>query len=154
MRYHFKTGACIENLAHHAQHKFDQTTRNLNAPRPSGRGSITRPSTRTVGLKVEAAVACGDQCRFPLREPSFPLGMYEYDPKSHKLIERFSKYMIFIQEAQVKFREYCDTWGLHDEVYTGGSDIYEREGAAAVINPHFQGGVATNLLLFVQETPA
>ena len=39
-----------------------------------------------------------------------------------------------------KFHEYHNTLRLHDEVYTDGSKIIERLGAAAVINRHFQNG--------------
>ena len=46
--------------------------------------------------------------------------------------------MISRQEAQSKFNEYCGTLGPHAEVYTDGSKIDERVGAAAVINRHFQ----------------
>ena len=48
--------------------------------------------------------------------------------------------MITREEAQAKFREYPDAQGPHDEVYTDGSKIEERVGAAAVINRHFQNG--------------
>ena len=48
--------------------------------------------------------------------------------------------MISRQEAQTKFNEYHETLGSHDEVYTDGSKMNERVGAAAVINRHFQNG--------------
>ena len=51
--------------------------------------------------------------------------------------------MITRQEAQVKFNEYHETQGSHDEVYTDGSKMNERVGAAAVINRHFQDGEKT-----------
>ena len=51
--------------------------------------------------------------------------------------------MITGEEAQAKFREYHDAQGPHDEVYTDGSKIDERVGAAAVINRHFQNGETT-----------
>ena len=38
-----KTRACIDNPAHHALHEFHRTTRDLYAPRPNGRGGMTRP---------------------------------------------------------------------------------------------------------------
>ena len=79
----------------------------------------------------------------PLKTPIFPPGAYEYDPKKHSLIEEVSKFMISGEEAQAKFREYHDAQGPHDEVYTDGSKINERVGAAAVINRHFQNGVTT-----------
>ena len=43
MHYYVKTRACIDNPAHHALHEFDWTTRDLYAPRPNGRGGMTRP---------------------------------------------------------------------------------------------------------------
>ena len=43
MHYYVKTRACIDNPAHYALHEFDRTTRDLYAPRPNGRGGMTRP---------------------------------------------------------------------------------------------------------------
>ena len=54
-----------------------------------------------------------------------------------------SKCMITREEAQDKFREYCDAQRPHGEVYTDGSKINERVGAAAAINRHFQNGETT-----------
>ena len=51
--------------------------------------------------------------------------------------------MIFGQEAQAKFNEFREAQGAHDEVYTDGSKMNERVGAAAVINRHFQNGETT-----------
>ena len=51
--------------------------------------------------------------------------------------------MITREEAQAKFKEYHDAQGPHDEVYTDGSKINERVGAAAVVNCHFQNGETT-----------
>ena len=51
--------------------------------------------------------------------------------------------MISEQEAQAKFNEFRETQGSHDEVYTDGSKMNERVGAAAVINRHFQNGETT-----------
>ena len=146
MNYYLKTRACIENPAHHALHEFDQTTRDMYAPKPDGRGGLSRPLTRPVGLMVEAAVASAEinvDLIYPLRQPSFPLGTHKYDPSRHNLIEGVSKCMISREEAQAKFNEYCGTLGPHDEVYTDGSKIDERVGAAAVINRHFQNGEIT-----------
>ena len=47
------------------------------------------------------------------------------------------------EEAQAKFNEYHEAQGSHDEVYTDGSNMNERVGAAAVINRHFQDGETT-----------
>ena len=51
--------------------------------------------------------------------------------------------MISRPEAQAKFMENRETLGSHDEVFTDGSKMNERVGAAAVINPHFQNGETT-----------
>ena len=51
--------------------------------------------------------------------------------------------MISGQEAQAKFNEYHEAQGSHDELYTDGSKMNERVGAAAVINRHFQNGETT-----------
>ena len=51
--------------------------------------------------------------------------------------------MISGQEAQAKFNEFHEAQGSHDEVYTDGSKMNERVGAAAVINRHFQNGETT-----------
>ena len=61
----------------------------------------------------------------------------------HDLIEGVSKCMISGQEAQAKFNEFREAQGSHDEVYTDGSKMYERVGAAAIINRHFQNGETT-----------
>ena len=49
----------------------------------------------------------------------------------------------FRQEAQAKFIEYREAQGSHDEVYTDGSKMNERVGAAVVIKHHFQDDEAT-----------
>ena len=69
--------------------------------------------------------------------------MHDYDPKRYDLIEGVSKCMISRQEAQAKFNEYQEAQGSHDEVYTDGSKMDQRVGAAAVINRHFQNGETT-----------
>ena len=51
--------------------------------------------------------------------------------------------MISREEAQAKFNECHEAQGSHDEVYTDGSKMNERVGAAAVINRHFQDGETT-----------
>ena len=61
--------------------------------------------------------------------------------------------MISREEAQAKFREYHDAKGPHDEVYTDGSKINERVGAAAVINRHFQNGETACRQLSKQQKP-
>ena len=74
--------------------------------------------------------------------PSFPPGTHEYEPERHSLIEGVSKFMMTREEARAKFHEYHNALGPYD-VYTDGSKINERVGAAAVINRHFQNGETT-----------
>ena len=146
MHYYVETRACIDNPAHHALHEFDRTTRDLYAPRPNGRGGMTRPPAPPIGLKVEEAMTSAEinaELVCPLRTPNFPPGTHDYDPKKHDLIEGVSKCMISGQEAQAKFNEFREAQGSHDEVYTDGSKMNERVGTAAVINRHFQNGETT-----------
>ena len=146
MHYYVKTRACIDNPAHHALHEFDRTTRDLYVPRPNGRGGMTRPPAPPIGLKVEEAMTSAEinaELVCPLMTPNFPPGTHDYDPKRHDLIEGVSKCMISGQEAQARFNEFREAQGSHDEVYTDGSKMNEKVGAAAVINRHFQNGETT-----------
>ena len=146
MHYYVKTRACIDNPAHHALDEFDRTTRDLYAPRPNGRGGMTRTPAPPIGLKVEEAMTSAEinaELVCPLRTPNFPPGTHDYDPKRHGLIEGVSKCMISGQEAQAKFNEFREAQGSDDEVYTDGSKMKERVGAAAVINRHFKNGKTT-----------
>ena len=107
---------------------------------------MTRPPTHPIGLKVEAAMASAEidaKLVCPLRIPAFPQGTHNYNTKRHNLIEGVNKCLISRPEAQAKFREYRETLGSHDEVFTDGSKINERVEAAAVINRHFQNGETT-----------
>ena len=100
---------------------------------------------RPVGLRVEAALVSAEisvDLICPLRQPSFPPGTQKYDPSRH-IIEGVSKCMISREKTHAKINEYCGTLGPHDEVYTDGSKIEERVGAAAVINRHVQNGEIT-----------
>ena len=102
MHYYVKTRAWVDNPAHHALHEFDRTTRDLYAPRPNGRGGMTRPPAPPIGFKVEEAMTSAEinaELVCPLRTPNFPPGTYDYDPKRHDLIEGVSKCMISGQEA-------------------------------------------------------
>ena len=146
MHYDLKTRACINNPARYALHEFDQTTRDLYVPRPNGRGGMTRPPTNPIGLQVKAAMASAEidaKLVCPLRIPAFPPGTHNYNLKRNNLMEGVNKCMISRPEAQAKFREYQETLGSHDEVFTDGSKMNERVGAAAVINRHFQNGETT-----------
>ena len=128
------------------QCSYNQTTRDLYAPRPNGRGGMTRPPAPPIGLKIEEAMTSAEinaELVCPLRTPIFPPGTHDYDPKRHNLIEGVNKCLISGQEAQAKFNEYREAQGSHDEVYTDGSKMNEKVGAAAVINRHFQNGETT-----------
>ena len=81
------------------------------------------------------------QVVYSLTSPSLPPGMHDYDPMRHNLTEGVSKCMISKEEAKVN--EYCETRVSHDEVYTDGSKMKEREATVAVINHHFQNGETT-----------
>ena len=54
--------------------------------------------------------------------PTFHLERTGYDPRRHDLIEGVSKCMISRQEAKVKFSEYHEAQGSHNE-YTDGSKM-------------------------------
>ena len=136
-----KTHACIHSPAHHALHEFNPTTCDLYAPRPKGKGGMTRPPAPSIGLKAQEAMTSAEinaELVCPLRTPNFAPRTHDYDPKRHDLIEGVSKCMISGQEAQAKFNEFHEAQGSHDEVYTDGSKMNERVGAATVINCHFQ----------------
>ena len=114
MHYYLKTRACTDNPAHHALHEFNPTIRDLYLPRPNGRGGMTRTLTQHMSMIQRNTTS--------LRE----------------WVNVWS-----LEKAQSKFREYHDAQGPHDEVYTDGSKINERVGAAAVVNRHFQDGETT-----------
>ena len=138
MNYYLKTRACTDNPAHHAQHEFDPTTRDLYLPRPNGKGGMTRPPAKPIGLKVEEAMTSAEidiETVCPLKTPTFLPGTHEYDPKRHSLIEGVSKCMITREEAQAKFKEYHDAQGPQDEVYTDGSKIDESGGSSGHQRP-------------------
>ena len=102
MHYYVKTRACIDNPAHHALHEFDRTTRDLYAPRPNGRGGMTRPPASPIGLKVEEAMTSAEinaELVCPLRTPNFPPGMHDYDPKRHDLVDSLNALFETIPET-------------------------------------------------------
>ena len=128
---------------------------------------MTRPPAPPIGLKVEEAMTSAEinaELVCPLRTPNFPPGTDDHDPKRRDLIEGVSKCMISRQEAQAQFNEFHEAHGSHDEVYTDGSKMNERVGAAAVINRHFQNGETTcrqlskrlsdNSIIFAAEATA
>ena len=98
---------------------------------------MTRSPAPPIGLKVEEAISSAEinaELVCPLRIPNFPPGTHDYDPKRHDLIEGVSKCMISGPEAQAKLNEFREAQGSHDEVYTDGSKMKGRVGAAVVIN--------------------
>ena len=106
---------------------------------------MTRPPAPPVGRKVEEAMTSAEinaELVCPLRTPNFPPRTHDYDPKRHGLIEGEGICMISRHEAQAKFSEYREVQWSH-EVYTDGSKMNERVGAAVVINRHFQNGETT-----------
>ena len=73
MNYYLKTRTCTDNPAHHALHEFDPTTRDLYLPRPNGKGGMTRPPAKPIGLKVEAVTYAEIDIETicPLKTPTF-----------------------------------------------------------------------------------
>ena len=63
-----KTRACNDNPAHHSLHEFDRTTRDLYAPRPNGRGGMTRPQASPSRWSQSRGSydLCRDRCRIVL----------------------------------------------------------------------------------------
>ena len=67
MHYYLKTRACIDSPAHHTLHEFDQTNRDLFAPRPNGRWGMTRPPGPTCWSQSRGSHdLCRDQCQIGL----------------------------------------------------------------------------------------
>ena len=79
----------------------------------------------------------------PWGHPTFHQERITMIPRDQILIEGVSKCIISGQEARAKFNEFREAQGSHDEVYTDGSKMNERLGAAAVINLHSQNGETT-----------
>ena len=105
-QYYLKSRACTDNPAHHSQHEFNRTTRDLYAPGPNGRGCMTRLPAPPAGLKVDEAITSTEidaKLVWPTRPPNFPSGTHDYDPTIHDLIEGVNKCMISRHEAQAKF---------------------------------------------------
>ena len=110
-------------------------------PDPLGRQAAGCPC-QSIGWRRWLQSLCAELV-CPLRTPNFPPVTHDYDPKRHDLIEGVSKCMISGQEAQAKFNEFHEAQGSHDEVYTDGSKMNERVGAAEAINRLFQNGETT-----------
>ena len=136
MHYFLKIRAFPDNPAHPAMNTFDHATKQLYRERPNGRGGMVRPPTAPVGLRLKKAMKDAEIntsriCTSVL--PDLPPGTHGYDPENDKLIEGVSKVDISSIHAKSKFLEYLDEQGNHDEVYTDGSKMEEKAGAAAVI---------------------
>ena len=146
MNYFLKICAMPDNPAYLAMNKFDRSTKQLYKVRPNGRGGMIRPPTAPVGLRMKAAMKEADidtSKISPLDIPDLPPGTHAFDPESDNLIEGVTKVEISSSDAKAKFQEYQDEQGNHDEVYTDGSKINEKVGAAAVIKRLFQDGKTT-----------
>ena len=144
-----KICAMPDNPAYLAMNKFDRSTKQLYKVRPNGRGGMIRPPTAPVGLRMKAAMkeADIDTSKISLLDiPDLPPGTHAFDPESDNLIEGVTKVEISSSHAKAKFQEYQDEQGNHDEVYTDGSKINEKVGAAAVIKRLFQDGKTTRNL--------
>ena len=63
-----------------------------------------------------------------------------------------SEQMVIREEAEAKFSENCNQ-GPHDEVYTNGSKMSKRVGAAVFINHQFQNDEATCSQPLVRKNP-
>ena len=137
MNYYLKTRACTYNPAHHALHEFDPTTRDLYLPRPNGKGGMTRPPAKPIGLKVEEAMisaeidcglrlALGAFCtspvsslyteanEAPLEERQLKLSMHYYvkthactDSPAHHAMHEFDRTTRFIC-SQAKWKRRHD----------------------------------------------
>ena len=149
MHYFLKICAMPDNPAYLAMNKFDRSTKQLYKVRPNGRGGMIRPPTAPVGLRMKAAMKEADidtSKISPLDIPDLPPGTHAFDPESDNLIEGVTKVEISSSHAKAKFQEYLDEQGNHDEVYTDGSKINAKVGAAAVIKRLFQDGKTTRNL--------
>ena len=60
MNYYLKIRACTDNPAHHALHEFDPTTSDQYLPRSNGKGGMTRPPEKPIGLKKEEAMTSAE----------------------------------------------------------------------------------------------
>ena len=82
--YYLKNRAFTDDPAHHALHKFDPTTRDRYLARPNGKGGMTRPPAKPIGLKVEEAMTTAEidlETFCPLKTPTLPPGTQEYNSK-------------------------------------------------------------------------
>ena len=69
-----------------SEHYYVKTMWDFYAPRPNGRGGMTRPAAPPIGLKVEEAMTSTEinaELVCLLRTPNFPPGTHDYDPKRH-----------------------------------------------------------------------
>ena len=150
MHYYLKTRACVDNPAYHALHEFDWTTRDLQPPpppppppRPNRRHGPTSGPCHWSQARGSHGLRW-DQCGIGLPPGDTQLSTRNAWLRSQETRPHWRiKCMISREEAQAKFNEYHETQRSHDEVYTDGSKMNERVGAAGVINRHFQDGETT-----------
>ena len=144
IHHYLKFSACIDNLAHHVLHELEQNTRYPHVPTPNGRGSMTRPPTHPVGLKVEAPVASAE-INADLICPMRNLAFYQEHTNTTKKDTSSLKGWANVQSPDKKPKSNpMNIVTLKDhEVYTDGSMTDERVVAAAVINRRFQNSETT-----------
>lgn len=142
MNYYIKIHANPDNPAYYSMINFDNI-RDIYISKPNKRGGMTRPPIPPVGLKMETAMQDAgiytDDIS-PMIIPDFPPGTHPYEPHITYLIDDTPKSMISASEAQAKFKEYKLTQGIHDEVYTDGSKMDDKVGAAAIIKHRLSNG--------------
>ena len=118
-----------------------RATKQLYKVGPNGRGGMIQPPMAPVGIRMKATMEEADinTCKIcPLDIPDLPPITHSFGPKSNNLIEGVTK--VEISSFHAKFQECQDEQGNHDEVYTDGSKINEKVGAAAIIKCLFQDG--------------
>ena len=105
---------------------------------------MTRPPAKPFALKVEEAMTSAEidiETVCLLKTPTFPPGTHEYDTASLKGWTNEWSQEKRLRPNSESIAMLKETPG---EVYTDGSKIDERVGAAAVINRHFQNGETTS----------
>ena len=107
---------------------------------------MTRHPAPVIGLKVEAAITSTEinaKLVCPPGDTQLSTRNARLRSKETQPHWRSEQIMISREEAQAKFNEYHEAQGSQDAVYTDGSKMNERLGAAAFINRHFQDGETT-----------
>ena len=141
MHYFLKICEMPGNPAYLTMKMLGRATKQLYKVRPNGRGGMIQPPMAPVGIWMKATMKEADinTCKIcPLDIPDLPPITHAFGPESNNLIEGVTK--VEISSFHAKFWECQDKQGNHDEVYTDGSKINEKVGAAAIIKRLFQDG--------------